>query len=220
MPFLSQQNFPTLWLWFQELIGPSTYKRRLLSRIIPETTSSLLEVGCSAGNLASFFAGRPGMQYLGIDIDTQAISLARTRFENNTNIDFVAMPVETFAEQTDKRFDTVLYAGILHHNDDEASTRLLEQAKNLLKPEGKVLIIEPAVPIREDGFFPKLYTDLFEQGQFLKSPEAFGDFLRGIPFLSLDSMETELGGASPLNWPMSARFVIANCSLRAAPLPE
>jgi hypothetical protein len=55
MSFLSQSNFPRLWLLFQYLVGGTADKRRLAAMYY-KGQKKVLEIGCSVGNVSQIFS--------------------------------------------------------------------------------------------------------------------------------------------------------------------
>jgi 2-polyprenyl-3-methyl-5-hydroxy-6-metoxy-1,4-benzoquinol methylase len=87
----------------------------------------VLEIGCSVGNISSAFCAFPDIEFTGIDIDSHVINLAKHRFRDYPNFSFSLSSLEELSQQT-KKFDYVLFAGMLHHVDDDTGLRLLRDA--------------------------------------------------------------------------------------------
>lgn len=164
----AQNKFPYLWLIFQLAIG-ATYDKRKLAVKHYKGEKNILEVGCSLGNITPAFLPFKNFKYLGIDIDAGAINIAQKTFAKNPNISFRNVSLEKLAEEN-QTFDYILFAGMLHHTDDELSVSLLKDAKKLLAENGKIVVYEPESFRASDNLLFKLYAKL-EQGEHLRSKE-------------------------------------------------
>ena len=125
-PFLPQERFPKLWSLFQTIFGATREKKRLALKYLGDH-KNVIEIGCSVGVPGRAFAEVPGLMYLGIDIDPQAIEHAKARFAREKNLSF---STETIRELGDKgrTFDYVLFANILHHVDDPTAVNLISRS--------------------------------------------------------------------------------------------
>jgi SAM-dependent methyltransferase len=140
-PFLTQERFPRLWLLFQVIFGGTRAKKRLALKCLGDH-KNVIEVGCSMGLLAPAFSDVPGLQYLGIDIDPQAIEHAKARSSDRANVTFSTQTMRELGEQG-QSFDYVLFANILHHVDDATAVALIRDAARLVGPGGEMVVIEP-----------------------------------------------------------------------------
>ena len=95
---------------------------------------SLLEVGCSLGNTLEA-ASRKGLDHLGIDVSSFAVSYCQDRGLNAST--------ETMQDLIDKKevFDLILMQHVLEHFQDPFT--ILKQANQLLAPGGLVQVLIP-----------------------------------------------------------------------------
>lgn len=98
---------------------------------------NLLEIGCGDGRITR------GLQYkykrlIAIDPDEESIHLAREKYPH---IDFRIGSGESL-DFLNEVFDVVLFSLSLHHQNGE---KALQQVKSVLAPEGKVIVLEPAI---------------------------------------------------------------------------
>lgn len=166
MPFLSQHNFPQLWLFMQKTIGGNQAKQQLAIRHF-QNESKILEIGCSVGNIAEIFTKYQNITYTGIDIDTKALEVAQKIYKSFKNFSFKQISLSELAKQEEK-FDYMLFSGILHHVNDDELTKLISDAMKLVNCSGKIIISEPEAVRPSDNRLFKLFYNL-EQGQFLRS---------------------------------------------------
>jgi SAM-dependent methyltransferase len=60
-------------------------ERHFLTESFLSNIQSVIDVGCAAGGFFDIFRGfNPGIQYIGIDVSSQMLEVARTRFSNST----------------------------------------------------------------------------------------------------------------------------------------
>ena len=167
MPFISQTNFPRLWLLMQKLIGGNAAKQSLALEYY-RGQKTVLEIGCSVGNISSAFLIFPELKFTGIDIDHNAISLAKQRFKDAPNFTFSLTSLEQLAANG-KKFEYVLFAGILHHVDDLTGLKLLQNALKCLTSDGCLVIYEPEAIQESDSWLLRWFCRIFEQGAHLRS---------------------------------------------------
>lgn len=165
MAFLTQTNFPRLWLIFQRLIGGTKDKQRIAISACKEG-QKILEIGCSVGNIADAFRSLKNISYTGIDIDANAIALAQKRFAD-PQFNFLTISVEEHA-QTGVQYDYILVAGMLHHVDDEIALSILKSTHLLAKPDAIINIFDPIAITATDPLHMRLFSKL-ERGQYLRS---------------------------------------------------
>ena len=105
---------------------------------------AVLDVGCGTGDLALQVARRVGSSGLvaGIDAAPEMIARARQKARRrHMTIDFRVEPVEalSFADQT---FDVVVSSLVFHHLPDALKRRGLVEMQRVLKPGGRVLLVD------------------------------------------------------------------------------
>ncbi len=140
MTFLTQANFPRLWLFFQNHIG-GTKDKQVLALSARENRCKILEIGCSVGNIADAFRPLKNILYTGIDIDSSAIGTAHMRF-TKTQFCFLETSVEEHAK-SGMRYDYILIAGMLHHVDDATALSILKNTRLLAGQNTIVNIFDP-----------------------------------------------------------------------------
>lgn len=169
-PLLTQERFPKLWLLFQGIFGATREKKRLALKHLGHHRN-VIEVGCSLGVLGPAFAKVPGLRYLGIDIDPQAIEYARARFAGEQNLSFSTQTMRELGDQG-RTFDYVLFANILHHVDDPTAVNLICDASRLVTPGGTMVVIEPDILRPDDSLLVRSLYKL-ERGQYRRPPAGY-----------------------------------------------
>lgn len=98
---------------------------------------SLLEIGCGNGRITCGLHNTY-KRLIAIDPDKESINLARKKYPH---IDFRIGSGESL-DFVNEIFDVVLFSLSLHHQNGE---KALQQAESVLAPQGKVIVLEPAV---------------------------------------------------------------------------
>jgi 2-polyprenyl-3-methyl-5-hydroxy-6-metoxy-1,4-benzoquinol methylase len=203
MAFLTQSRFPRLWLLMQNMIGGNACKQAMATEHY-RGQKRVLEVGCSVGNISEAFRAFPNVAFTGIDIDRHAIDLAKRRFRKNTNFRFSLSALKELSCQGEA-FDYVLFAGILHHVDDNTGLQLLRDAVKCLAREGRLVIYEPEAPRPSDGWVLRYFCAYFEQGVFLRTRDALRCLVERAG-ITLESIEDRMVSPGIVAQPYVARF--------------
>lgn len=106
--------------------------------------SLVLDVGCHTGILGEALQKIKQAKVIGIDSDAGALHVARSRLQAALLID---MEQDNWASHLKKEgyehFDTILFGDVLEHT--RQPERILLQAKELLKPDGKIIVSVPNI---------------------------------------------------------------------------
>lgn len=203
MPLLSQSRFPKLWLLMQRVIGGNASKQALATEYY-RNQSRVLEIGCSVGNISEAFLKYPEITFTGIDIDEKALAVAQQRFQDAGNFKFSLRSLQELS-RAGERFDYVLFAGMLHHVDDETAELLLRDALSCTAVDGTIVIYEPEAVRDQDGYFFRLFYALFEQGAYLRSRDALEQLVTRAG-VKLARIEDRMVSPGIVTRPYVARF--------------
>jgi 2-polyprenyl-3-methyl-5-hydroxy-6-metoxy-1,4-benzoquinol methylase len=210
MAILSQTNFPHLWLLMQMLIGGNGSKQKFAKKWY-SGQKSILEIGCSVGNVSSCFTRFENIEFTGIDIDAAVIEVAQKRFRKYPNFSFQNCYLAEFIKQ-DKKADYILFAGILHHVDDQTAIQLLMDVKRCANAESSIVVYEPEIPRENDSFILRHFIKKMEQGQFVRSRSGYQSLIEQAGLRILDTT-SEMQSPGIVKRPYVARFSIFKCGL-------
>lgn len=207
MAFFTQTRFPRLWSLFQWCCGGTIDKRRLACLHL-ESARRVLEVGCATGNVAAAFAAHSTGEYVGVDIDGAALAVARQRFAAREHMQFVHADLAEYARSEPERFDGILFAGVLHHVDDDTALQLFQAARALCCPAARLVVSDPVQPEAGDPWLVQRFIHL-EQGAHVRSQGALEALVAADHGWAVEQVTCQPVGATPLSWPVVARFLVA-----------
>lgn len=127
-----------------ELFGDRAELLALLALLDPSWTVG--DLGCGAGQLAAALAPVVG-RVLGVDASRQMLAAARRRTAELANVDLrhgdlEALPIE------DAELDVAVVSLVLHYLPDPLAA--LREARRVLRPGGRILVVETLAHDRED----------------------------------------------------------------------
>jgi ubiquinone/menaquinone biosynthesis C-methylase UbiE len=129
-------NHPGIFLFCRGVLEGNFRAIREIIRqeLPPENGRRVLDVACGPGAFSDLFNAEA---YSGVDLNPNYIRYARRHYRGR----FLEMDARSldFPEAT---FDDALIFGLLHHLDDQDADAVLRSLARVLKPGGKVLIIE------------------------------------------------------------------------------
>lgn len=162
--YLSQR--PTLFVILRKIIELNFRKQKSIMQeeFKDIAGKKILDIGCGTGEYARLFQSA---EYTGIDTSQNYITYAKRKnpgiflFMDATHLSFI-----------NKYFDIVFIAAILHHLDDGDVQKVLQEAKRVLKDDGKILIMEDAMVQSLDSFFIRLVRK-YDLGAYIRTPEDY-----------------------------------------------
>lgn len=108
-----------------------------LFKRIPPPVKSLLEIGCGTGRFLKLLKEiKPELQSTGIDINAEAVEIAKEKGVNCLNAS-----AEAFAEKDNERYDLILAFEVLEHVFEPFS--LIKVLLKLLEKDGKIYMTLP-----------------------------------------------------------------------------
>lgn len=176
---------PVIYSLFQNVMG-AKYGRTLLATefIRPQQGMNILDIGCGPAEILDYL---PAVNYWGFDISESYIQQATTRY--GTKGKFTCKILSEDDLQSLPRFDLVLALGLLHHLDDQAATGLLKLAHKALKPEGRLITVDPCIEAGQNPI--ARYLILKDRGQNVRTREGYATLISSVfPEHSLEVRHT------------------------------
>jgi len=132
----------------------------------PRAGERILDVACGTGEFCGMGPEGDRVDYLGVDINPRYIEYARRRYRGARRAFRVADATQL--DLPDGSFDKVLFANAMHHLPDEQNRKILGHIARILKPGGRLVLIDTVGdhPGRIQRFF--LQRD---RGDYLRSLE-------------------------------------------------
>lgn len=90
---------------------PKERLARLFLKLLDQQPKKILDIGCAHGRYVSFYAREFGAEGIGIDVDENAITVARELVEDTSVCFMVADGTNLPPEITEQRFDLILLVG-------------------------------------------------------------------------------------------------------------
>ena len=134
----------------------------------------VLDVACGPGAFSVLFDPEG---YLGVDINHRYINYAKRHYRGS----FQVMDVRNL-EFEESSFDEALVFGLLHHLSDEDAEGVISGLSRVLKPGGRVLVIEDIPTESKLNLIGRL-LHWVENGHFIRHAEGYRRLL--VPHLQL-----------------------------------
>ena len=129
-------GYPAVYNLFQKWGGGDRARAIFVKDYIkPRPGDRVLDIGCGPGDMIRFFEQ---VEYIGCDPSKEYIHSAQQRHGNKGQFFCADLSVD----KIDGQFDIIHLTGILHHLDTQKSFKIIEAAKILLKPEGKLWTLD------------------------------------------------------------------------------
>ena len=106
---------------------------------MPESARRVLDIGCGAGRLGEAIKQRQQASVCGIELDARAAEAARQRLDHVWAGDVERLDIQIAPGS----FDAIVCADVLEHLREPG--RLLEQAREWLTPDGRLIASIPNV---------------------------------------------------------------------------
>lgn len=137
----------------------SAFRQKVLDLARLKPGESVLDVGCGTGTLAIAARRRVGHDgnVFGIDASPEMIATAGKKARKaGLEINFRNQSIEALPFP-DGRFDAVLSTVMLHHLPRKVREAGIREIRRVLKPGGRVLIVDFAGTDRQRGFYAHLH---------------------------------------------------------------
>ena len=135
-PLPTAQGLPGLLLTFREHV-------RMVDRLAILPSHTVLDIGCSNGQMLNFIKRRYGASGTGIDLSAAAVESALLR---NPGSSFLVAGADRALPFKEASFDRVVCFDVVEHLENPS--RLMIEIRRVLKPGGKALFHIPVSDIR------------------------------------------------------------------------
>jgi SAM-dependent methyltransferase len=139
------------WIYeqFQNLVG-TRHARRWLAENYWRLNGGekVVDMGCGPGRILDYLP--KDITYVGFDISADYIAAAQRQFGERAT--FIVSTTDEFLRRPDNRLscsDLVLCNGLLHHVDDSEARDVLQLAKGIMAPTGRLVCIEPTFLVHQ-----------------------------------------------------------------------
>ena len=129
-----------------DLLFLGTYPRfmaQVIGKMQIESGDEILDLGSGTGRNARLMLDRLGStgRIVGVDISPQMLHRARGRCKRYPQISFVEQRIEQPLPFTEE-FDKIFISFVLHGFEDEDKRRIIANARNTLKQDGSLWILD------------------------------------------------------------------------------
>ena len=139
-------SHPKVYMAVQNLMGAQKAQRRFVNEFIkPFPGMRILDIGCGPADILNHLTN---VDYYGFDISEPYIKHAKAKFHDKGNFYCQELCLSDFEELPP--FDVVLAIGLLHHLDDPIAINVLNLAAKALKPNGRLLTLDPCLEPRQN----------------------------------------------------------------------
>lgn len=166
-------NHPGLFLFCRGVFEANfrAIRRTIRAQLPAQAGRRVLDVACGPGAFSELF---PSEDYVGVDLNERYIRYARRHYPGTFEI-MDARKLD-FGEDS---FDDVLVYGLLHHLSDADARAVLGGISRVLKPTGRVLIIED-IPTESRLNLIGHLLHRIENGHFIRTADEYRRLLDGF----------------------------------------
>lgn len=109
---------------------------------VPQTTESLLDIGCNIGELLNAAQSLGIKKLTGIDINKNAIDKALVLYANDPRYQFSHSSADVL-DFENKTFDTITICEVIEHVPSELRPKMISEMARCLKDNGIVVLTTP-----------------------------------------------------------------------------
>lgn len=156
---------PRVYHWF---VRPRWFTKSFFYRIIRENfdfnNKTVLDFGCGIGSTCPMFTPA---NYMGVDVDADRISYARCLY---SDYNFHVLQ-ESHLPFLDNSVDCILIISVLHHIPPEQLPGYLQEFHRVLRPKGKVIVIEPC--FFKNSYLCNRFMGFFDKGKYIRNEHEY-----------------------------------------------
>lgn len=175
-----------LYRLFQKALGGDNVGRWLAGNFWKlQGGETIVDIGCGSGFILEYMPA--DVNYYGVDISKNYIDAAEKKY--STRGTFLLGSVGDLLNNGNaplKKADLVLCNGLLHHVPDDEAIEVLEQAKQFLRPKGRLVCLEATFLARQTRLSRRMVS--MDRGQYVRSEQQWKDLIAK----SFDSYSTSV----------------------------
>lgn len=131
---------PIVYDFSQWLVGARYCHARFMAEMVcPAQGERVLDVGCGVG--ACLRDVPDGVDYVGIDLSTRYIEMARAKYGERGK--FIDADVASIDASSLGTFDRAFSHGVLHHLSDEVAAHVMNLVRRVVRPGGLYVTLDP-----------------------------------------------------------------------------
>lgn len=115
-------------------------KRHIAAKLLLEPGQKVLEVGSGWGGMAMYLAESSGVEVTGITLSEEQLKVSRDRAARRGLSDRVRFELQDYRTMQGRQFDRIVSVGMFEHVGIGNYGRFFSKMKELLKPEGVMLL--------------------------------------------------------------------------------
>jgi SAM-dependent methyltransferase len=152
--------------------GSDTQATFVQRHIRAEQSSAILDFGAGTGAIRS--ALPESAHYIAVEPNPHYCGAMRTTFGNDGAV-IECGGVEKL-EQFHEVADIVLILAVLHHVDDEEAARIISAARGALRPDGRLVTIDPCYHDRQNPVARLLAR--VDRGKYVRTPHQYASIAK------------------------------------------
>jgi len=174
-------SIPTFYNLLQNLLGAKKARKKFIHKYMKVSQDNrVLDIGCGTAEILDYLP--KNITYIGFDASNNYIKMAKKKYRNR-NAQFFAKLVTDSNLGDFKPFDVIIATGILHHLDDEEVIHLFSLAKKFLKPDGKLITLDPCY-LENQRILARFLIN-YDRGQNVRTPDQYQKLAENI-FLNIN----------------------------------
>ena len=138
--------------------------RSKIVELVPDKNLRVLDMCCGTmGNSIPLARQRKKIRLTGLDLSPEMLEIARGKIQENglKNVEVLAGDA-TRTDFAGGSFDYIILGLVLHETEEPRARKILQEAHRLLRPEGKLLVLEwerPDSLLKRLIFFPNKVSE-------------------------------------------------------------
>jgi 2-polyprenyl-3-methyl-5-hydroxy-6-metoxy-1,4-benzoquinol methylase len=165
----------------------------------PQKDLHILDIGCGRGELPYALA-KACAKVTGIDYSSEAIKIANKTFSHDSSLNLEYICDDVLDYPFSSKFDRIILSDVVEHIDEPALQILLMRCKELLSPDGLLIIHTAPNRLYYDITYAEKRRQVLSLGCWIpKNPRTYYEDIMHINEQTPDSLSNTLSGVSSLS---------------------